>query len=126
MGSFGGRISAESSSQPAIGAAIGMHHQDHPSRAVQAHGFADLIEDELAIRLALRRNPDFGASGNLDGIGIHHANPLEKLAKSQLKAIVEAPEDGSIAMILFARSIEMEYLFHENLPGRGNLASKLF
>src|ERR1700722_7301253 len=119
-------VPTESFRQPAISTAIGMHHQDHAPGSVEAHGFADLIEDELTIRLMLRRSHDFGASGNLDGIRIGHANTLEELAESQLKAIVEAPEDGGVAMIFFTRSIEVEYFFHENPLSKDPLASGLF
>src|SRR5579864_6412293 len=56
-------------------------------------------------------------SGNLDGIGIDHANSLQELTKSQLEAIVEAPQDGGIAVVFFVWSIEVEHLLHKLLLG---------
>jgi hypothetical protein len=64
----------------------------------------------------------FGAACDLDGIAIQHADALQKLPKTQLKAVVEAPQDSRIAMIFLTRSLEVKYLFHrflsdERLPG---------
>jgi hypothetical protein len=42
------------------------------------------------------------ATGDLDGVGIRHADAFQELAESQLKAIVEAPDDSRIAVVFFA------------------------
>jgi hypothetical protein len=52
------------------------------------------------------------ASGNFDGVGVDHPNTLEELVKAQFKAIIEAPENGSITEIPFPGSVEVENFFH--------------
>ena len=70
------------------------------------------------------RGQDLGAAGDLDGIRVGHADALQELAKPQLKAIVEAPQDGGIAVIFFARSVEVKYLFHGTLLGKCDIHCK--
>src|SRR4029077_17605582 len=103
--------------QPPIGAAIGVHHQDRPPGAVQAHGLANLVEDEFTVALVLRRRQTLRSASNFDRVGIHHADALQELAKAQVKPVIETPEDGGVAMILLARSIEMKNLFPEDSFG---------
>ena len=93
-----------------------MQHQDHQPGAVQAHGFTDLVQDEFAVALVLRRCQAFRAAGNFDGIGVGDSKTLEKLGESQLEAVVEAPDHRRVAMIFLARRIEMKNLVHGRLP----------
>jgi hypothetical protein len=82
---------------------------------MKANGFPNLIEHELSVSFMFRRRHTLRAAGNLDGIGIHHPNPLQEFAKSKFKPVIEAPQDSGVAMILFARSIEVEYFLHNTL-----------
>src|SRR5471032_217077 len=106
------RIAAEGLSQPAISAAVGMQLQDHTPRSVQPHRQADLFQHEFAVALTVGRGQALGAAGNLDGIGVNHADPLEKLPEPKFKPVIEEPDDGRIAVILFAWGIEVEHFFH--------------
>src|ERR1700685_358804 len=108
---LGLRIAAKSS-ESAISAAIGVHHQNHALCAMQSHRLADLFQHKHALAFALRRSHALGAARDLDGIGIHHADAFEKLAKSQLKAIVETPQNASVAVILLPRRVEINTFFH--------------
>ncbi len=109
---LGGRVAAEAVGQAVVGAAIGVQHQDDAPRSVQAHGFADLLEHELAFGFQVGRGQALGASGDLDGVGVRHADAFEELAESELKAIVEAPDHGGIAVIFLARGVEVKDLVH--------------
>src|SRR5258708_36370034 len=97
-------VSAKTSGKSAVGAAIGVQHQDHAPRAVQADGFANLLQHELTVAFMLWRGHALGATSDLDGIRIHYAHALQKLPEAELEAVVEAPQDGSVAMIFFTRS----------------------
>src|SRR5579859_332198 len=63
----------------------------------------------------VRRCHTLRPAGNLDRVGIHYADPLQELPKPQLKAVVKAPQDGRVTMILFARSVEVKNLLHQIL-----------
>ena len=88
-----GRVAAELL-QSAVGAAIGVQHQDHAPGAVQANGFANLFQDEFAFGLQLGRCQALGATGDLDRVGIETPlrfrnlrNPSSKrLSKHQMTA----------------------------------------
>src|SRR6266404_1258296 len=107
-------VTAKAGGEASIGATIGVHHQDHPPGAVQAHGFANLLQDKFTLRLEFRRGQALGATRDFDRVGIRDAEALEKFSKSQLEPVVEAPEDSRVAMILFARSVAMKNLFHDD------------
>jgi hypothetical protein len=47
------------------------------------------------------------------GFGMRHADAFEEFAKPQVKAVIETPKDGRVAMILLSRSFEMKNLFHD-------------
>ena len=70
--------------ESSIGAAIGVHHQDHAPGSMQPYRLANLFQHKRAFALALRRGQALGAARDLDWIGIHHADAFEKLAKPQL------------------------------------------
>src|SRR5271165_6932273 len=109
---FQNRIAAETARQSAIRAAIRMQHQDHELGPMQADGFLDLVQNELAIRLVFRRRKTLGAACNLDRIRIDNSNPLEKLGKPELKPVIEAPDYGGVTMVFRAGSVEMKDLLH--------------
>src|SRR5581483_11737409 len=88
---------------------------NHSARIVQADGLADLVEHELALAFKLGRGEALGAAGHLDGIDLDHSRALQELAEGEFEAVVEAPENRSIALIARARRIEMEYLGHASL-----------
>ena len=121
MESFGLGITVEGACEASVGSAIGVHHQDHPFRSVQAYRLADLFQDEFTIALLLGRSQALGSPSNLDGVGVDHANLLEELAKAKFEAVVETPENGRIALILSTRSIEVEDLFHGDLSTRSSV-----
>jgi hypothetical protein len=83
---------------------------------VQSHRRTDLFQHKLALRLVLRRSQTLGAAGNLNGIGIDHTDALEELPESQLKSVIEAPEDGRVAIILLARERRSGTAFHDKPP----------
>src|SRR5258706_360559 len=116
MCGFGFRVASEATGEASIGAAIGVNHKNYPLGLVQAHGFTNLVQDKLTICFEFRRGQALGAAGNLDGIGIIYPDALEKLAKSQIKPVIEAPEDSRVALIPLARTFEMKYLFHDATP----------
>jgi hypothetical protein len=62
---------------------------------VQPYRLADLFQNEFTIALALRRSQALCSTGNLDGVGVDHANTLEELRKTHFKAIIETPENGT-------------------------------
>ena len=104
-------VALEAALQSAIGAAVGMDHQDDAAGLVEKNGFLDLIENEFAIRRALRRRQALGSAGDLDGIGIDDPDALQEFAETKLESIVEAPDDGRVAAISFAGRVEVEELF---------------
>src|ERR1700729_1159769 len=112
MRAFGFGI-ASKSREAAIGATIGVQHQDNALGVVQAHRRANLFQHKLAVGLEFWRGQAFGPTGNLDGIGMHHADAFEELAKPQVKAAIETPKDGRVAIIPLSRSFEMKNLFHD-------------
>src|ERR1700731_3101743 len=112
MRGFGFGIASESREAP-IGATIGVHHQDNALGVVQAHGRANLFQHKRTVGLDFWRGQAFGPSGNLDGIGMRHADVFEEFAKPQVKAVVETPKDGRVAKILLSRSCEMKNLLHD-------------
>jgi hypothetical protein len=79
---------------------------------VQADRVANLIEHERPLGLVLRAGQALGASGDLDGIGVEDADALQEFPERQFKAVIEAPYDGGIAMVLFARRVEVKDLAH--------------
>ena len=95
---FDSHIPAKST-EPAVGAAIGMKHQNDASRSMQADGFADLLDYEFAISLVLGRGQNFRATGDLDGVGIQHADAFEKLSEAEFESVVEASQDSGVAVI---------------------------
>src|SRR5208282_1180754 len=112
MEGFGLGIAVKAVGQASVGSAIGVHHQDYPFRSMQAHRLADLFQDEFTIALVVGRSQALGSAGNLDGVGVDDANPLEELVKAEFKAIVETPENGRVAMIFFPGSVEVEDFIH--------------
>src|SRR5580700_6984550 len=119
------RVATEGAGQASVGAAIGVHHQNDSSGPMQPYRLANLIQNERPVAFLLWRSQALGASGHLDRIGIDHTDALEKLAKSQLKAIVEAPEYGGVAVILFPRSVEMKDFLHESIVARDGSSRNL-
>src|SRR6202035_6141386 len=105
---FGLSVAAEAVGQASVGPAIGVDHQDHPPGAVQAHGFTNLIEDKLAVGLKLRRGQRLGAAGNFDRVSVHYADAFEEFAKTQVETVIEAPQDGRIALVSLARRLEVK------------------
>src|SRR5581483_12278060 len=75
--------------QTAIAATIGMHCKDHALGAVQAHGFADLFDNELSIPLHLRRCQAFCSARKLDRINLPHPNTVEKFSDHQIESLIE-------------------------------------
>src|SRR5438477_10208456 len=65
LGFFAG-IAVEGS-QPAVSSTIGVQHQDCGPSTMQAHGLANLFQDELAITFMIGRPQAFCSSGNPDG-----------------------------------------------------------
>jgi hypothetical protein len=118
MRGFGLSVATEAASKASISAAIGVHHQDHPPGAVQAHGLANLLQDKLSVCLVLRRSQALGATGNLDKIGIRHTDALEELSEAQIKSVIEAPENSCVALIRLARRVEVKNLFRDGLLRR--------
>ena len=110
---FGFNVAAERAGKAPVGAAIGVHHQDHPLGVVQAHGFANLLQHELTVCLHFRQSQGLGATGNFDGIAINHADALEKLVEPQFKPVVETSKDGRVATVPFPRRVEVENLFQD-------------
>src|ERR1700675_1763477 len=115
MRGFGFGIASESR-EAAIGATIGVQHQDNALGVVQAHGRANLFQHKLTVGLEFRRGQAFGPTGNLDGIGMRHADAFEEFAKPQVKAVIETPKDRRVAIILLPRSFKMKNLFHDGPP----------
>src|SRR5580700_6093282 len=112
MRSFGFGIASESR-EATIGATIGVQHQDDALGVVQAYGCANLFQHKLTVGLEFWRGQAFGPTGNLDGIGMRYADAFEEFAKPQVKAVIETPKDGRVAMIPLPRSFEMKNLFHD-------------
>src|SRR5438552_83915 len=112
MFGFGASVAAKPAGQAAISAAIGVQHQDHTARSVQPDGFSDLLQHKFAVALMFRRCKALGASGNLDGVRIGDPDPLEILPEPQFEAVIEAPDNGRIAVVFFARRIEVEHFLH--------------
>ncbi len=69
-------VTAKAGGEASIGATIGVHHQDHPPGAVQAHGFANLLQDKFTLNLEFRRGQALGTTGDFDGIGIRYTDSL--------------------------------------------------
>src|SRR5262249_1882477 len=111
-------------SQAAVGSAIRMQHQDHGLGLVQPHGDADLVQNELALALLLRRRQALGASSNADGIVIGQSQVLYELAQRQLEPVVKAPHDGGMGRRGVARRIEMEGFMHSS-SSRPRLAKRV-
>src|SRR5215831_2488516 len=99
----------------AICPAIGMDHEDHASGVVQPHGFADLLQDEFAFGLLVRRCKALGAACDLDRIGKNHADTFEEFAESNVEAVIETPDDRGVAVVPVARRVEVEYLFQSGV-----------
>src|SRR3954471_7341931 len=98
-----------------------MHHQNDPGGSVEANRLSDLVEEEFAIGFMLGRCQRLRASGDLDRIGILNPDAFQVFRQPLLKAIIEAPDDGRVTVVLLPGSVEMEYLFShmnlEALPG---------
>ncbi len=69
---FGAGIAVEAARQPTTSATIRMEHQDYMPGSVQAHGLADLFQNELAVSFVFRRCQAFGAASNLDWVRVDH------------------------------------------------------
>ena len=70
----------------------------------------------LALALLVGGRQALGAAGDLDGIGVDDSDAFQEFTKAQFEAVVEAPDNRSVAMILFARGVEVEYLVHFGPP----------
>jgi hypothetical protein len=112
MGGFGLGVAFEGVGQAAVSAAIGVSRENDAFGRVQADGFADLIEDEFAIGIAFGRGDALGSAGDFDRIRPEDANMLEKFAKREIEAVVITPDDGGVAEVSFAGSVEVEDLAH--------------
>src|SRR5258708_39813656 len=113
MQSFGSSIAAKAAGETPVGAAIGVNHQDNAPGPVQVHRFANLLQHEFTLCLEFGRSQAFGATGNLDGVGIVNANALQEFAECQVKPVVETPKNGGVALIPLPRTFEIKYLFHD-------------
>ncbi len=109
---LGGDVSLEGAGKSAVGSAIGVNHKDRQLRPVEADRFSQLIEEKVTIRFMFGRSEAFGASRYFDRIGVDNALALQIFSKPQLKTIVEAPDDGGIALVLVARSVGVVDLNH--------------
>src|SRR5689334_7077037 len=96
--------------QAAVRAAVGVEHEQHGISAVQLHGAANLLKDELAVGLGVLAGQTPGAAGHANGIERINVEALDQLAQRLLKTMVEAPDDRGIALVSFARRFEMENL----------------
>jgi hypothetical protein len=83
---------------------------------MQPHGDADLVEDEIAVGLAIGRGETLGSARDFDRIPVHDADFLKEFAEAGFESVIEAPHDGRVAHIPIARRIEMEDLFHRWAP----------
>jgi len=82
---------------------------------MQEHLAANLLEDKLAVGLGVLAGQTPGAAGNANRIEGIDIEPLDQLAQRLLKTMVEAPDDGGIALVTFARGFEMENLANGDL-----------
>jgi hypothetical protein len=93
-----------------------VEHQEHGIRLVQINRFADLIKDKLAIGLTVITGQALGAAGHADGIEMGDIQTLDQLAQRHFKAIIEAPDDGSVALIAFAWRVEVKKFANGGTP----------
>jgi hypothetical protein len=111
MERFGLSIAAEGR-QASVGSAVGMHHEDGAAGSMQADRFADLVDYELAVGFPVGGGQALGAARHANRIGMHDAGAFEQLAEHQFKAMVEAPNNSRIAMIMIPRGIEVQDFSH--------------
>jgi hypothetical protein len=116
---FGFGLAVEASVETAIGAAIGVEHEDGEFGSVEPDGFTDLFEDEFAVGFVFRGGEAFGSAGDFDGVGVEDSLAPEVFGEAELKAIIEAPDNGGVAMVFRARGVVVIDLFHLFLSERG-------
>jgi len=95
-------------SQAAIGATVRVQHQQNGVGAVQADGFANLVQDKCAVSFVIVSGQAFGPAGHPNRIGIHYANTLSELPEHLIKAVVKAPDNRRITFVSFPRRLKME------------------
>src|SRR5439155_26104287 len=97
-------------------AAVRVRYQDHAPGVVQLAGEAELVEQKVLLRLAVRRGERPGSARDPDRIHAVQHQPPEKLLYDQRKAVVEAVYSHSIASIEadYRIKLEMECLFHDD------------
>ncbi len=78
---------------------------------MQPDRFPDLLQDKFPIALMLGSRQALGSARKFNRVGILDTDALEEFSKSEFKTVVEAPEDGGIAVVFLTRSVEVEYLF---------------
>src|SRR5205809_3575180 len=81
---FGGGVVLEGL-EAAVGSAVRVNHQNHALGTVQTDRFTNLVEDEFAVGLRLRRRQALGAAGDLDRVGIDDSGALEILSKAEIE-----------------------------------------
>jgi len=92
---------------------------------MQLHRTANLLEDKLAVGLGVLAGQTPGAAGDAYRVERIDVEPLDQLAQRLLKTMVEAPDDGGIALVTFARGFEMENLANGDLSRRNYYSRKL-
>jgi hypothetical protein len=77
---------------------------------VQPHGFSNLLQHELTVGFQVISRQALGAARNQDRIEVFHTDTFGELVEHQVKAMIEAPDDRSVAFIAGPGRFEMEYL----------------
>src|SRR5262245_18289852 len=103
-------------SESAVGATVGVKHQDCGVGGVPADGYPDLFKQELAIALDLRRSQALCSTGNANRIVIVQAEMFDQLSQWQLEAIIETPDNCRVTAIALTGRIEMKGFAHERSP----------
>src|SRR6185312_6171736 len=80
---------------------------------MEHNGFANLLENKLAVGFQIVSSQALGAPGNHDGIKKFHADTFCQLVEHHVKTMVEAPDDGCVSLVSISWRVEMQYLSNE-------------
>jgi len=98
--------------QPAVGGAVGVTHDEHAFRLVEANRHAHLLENEILLEIVAGRRQRFRAACHDDHIHALDALLLEKLSHHLVNAVIETAKHGRIGDVLTVGRVEMEDLSH--------------
>src|SRR5208283_3519142 len=98
----------------AVGGAVGVAHDQDALGLVQEDGHANLLQDEVPLKVVARGGEGFGSSGDDDHVGAFDPLLLQKFSHGRADAVVEAAEDGSVGYVGGGGRVEMEDLAHRS------------